>query len=88
MSATLPRNRPGWRKAGLTAVLAATALAGLPGLTGRAEAGVIDAQCAGTFTRTFTPPVTSPPQLVTATSTDSYSTCLAAQPIPAPPPQP
>lgn len=52
MSAIMSRNRAGWRKASLTVVLAATVLACLPGLTGRADAGVIDAQCAGTFTRT------------------------------------
>ena len=41
-----------------------------------AHAGVVDAQCAGTFTRTFTPPIGTTPHTVTASSTDSYSTCL------------
>lgn len=59
-----------------TVLLATGSLAGLPGLTGHAAAGTIDAECAGTFTRTFSPPVTTTPQTVTATSTDSYSTCV------------
>jgi len=56
-------------------LLGATALAWAPGLTGGAAAGVIDAECLGSFTRTFSPPVTVTSQTVTATSTDSYSTC-------------
>jgi hypothetical protein len=59
------------------ALLAAQALAWAPGIAGSAAAAVIDAQCAGSFTRTFSPPVTVTPQTVTATSTDSYSICTA-----------
>jgi hypothetical protein len=58
------------------ALLAAIPLAWLPAAT-HAAAATVDAQCAGTFTRTFTPPVTTTTQTVTATSTDSYTTCLA-----------
>lgn len=58
-------------------LLTAGSLAWLPGLAGRAQASVTDAECAGTFTRTFAPPVTTTTQTVTATSTDSYTTCLA-----------
>lgn len=58
-------------------LLAVVSLAWLPGAAGRAAASVIDAECTGTFTRTFSPPVTTTPQQVTATSTDSYSLCAA-----------
>lgn len=57
-------------------LLTAAALAAAPGFTGSAAAGVIDAECLGSFTRTFSPPVAVTPQTVTATSTDSYSTCV------------
>src|ERR1051326_1564367 len=57
--------------------LAAISLAWLPGAAGPAAASTLDAQCSGTFVRTFSPPVTTTTQTVTATSTDSYSTCLA-----------
>jgi hypothetical protein len=43
----------------------------------RAAAGVIDAQCSGTFTRTFSPALTITPQSMHATGTDSYSICAA-----------
>jgi hypothetical protein len=58
-------------------LLAAAAMAWAPGLTGKATAGVVDAECLGSFIRTFSPPVTVITQTVTATSTDSYSTCAA-----------
>ena len=66
----------------IASVLAALALAiatpaGLPGGIGRAAASTLDAQCLGTFVRTFTPPVTTSTQNVTVVSTDSYSTCVA-----------
>jgi len=49
-------------------LLAAAALAWAPGLTGKAAAGVVDAECLGSFIRTFSPPVTVTTQTVTATS--------------------
>ena len=62
--------------AAATAALLAAAGILLAPATPAAHAGVVDAQCAGTFTRTFTPPVSTTPHTVTATSTDSYNTCL------------
>jgi hypothetical protein len=41
---------------------------------GRNRVARRDDDCAGTFARTFTPPVSTTAQTVTATSTDSYST--------------
>jgi hypothetical protein len=41
-----------------------------------ASAASVDAECLGTFTRTFSPPVTSTPQMVTVTGNFTYSTCL------------
>jgi hypothetical protein len=35
----------------------------------------IDAECLGSFARTFSPPVTSTPNSVTVTGTYDYSTC-------------
>jgi hypothetical protein len=40
-----------------------------------ATATGIDAECLGTFTRTFSPPVTLTPQTVTVTETNTYDTC-------------
>ncbi len=66
-----------WRSLLLTGMLlGAAAVAWAPGLAGHAVAGTIDAECVGSFTRTFSPAVTLTAQLVTATSADSYSTCL------------
>lgn len=41
-----------------------------------ATAVTIDAECLGTFSRTFSPPVTQTPQSITVAETSSYSTCL------------
>lgn len=41
-----------------------------------AAAASIDAHCLGTFTRTFSPPVSQTPQTVTVTETNNYSTCV------------
>ncbi|HSV67518.1 MAG TPA: hypothetical protein VLJ59_16635 [Mycobacteriales bacterium] len=41
-----------------------------------AAAVSIDAECLGTFTRTFSPAVTLTPQTVTVTGTNNYSTCV------------
>jgi hypothetical protein len=82
MSAACTR-RPYRRFACRAAVLLAAAplalmsLMWLPAAAGPAAAATLDAQCLGSFTRTFTPPVTTTTRTVTATSTDSYSTCLA-----------
>lgn len=57
-------------------LLAVVPLAWLPAAAGTASAAALDAQCSGSFIRTFTPPVTTTTQDVTAVSTDSYSTCL------------
>lgn len=57
-------------------LLAVVPLAWLPAAAGTASAAALDAQCSGSFIRTFTPPVTTITQNVTAVSTDSYSTCL------------
>ncbi|GAA2971035.1 hypothetical protein GCM10010483_13920 [Actinokineospora diospyrosa] len=37
---------------------------------------VVDAECLGTFSRVFAPPVSTTPQTVTATATYTYSSCL------------
>jgi hypothetical protein len=61
----------------LTAVvLALASVIWSPGSIQHAAAGVIDAQCAGPFTRTYDPPVTNTPQAVTVTDSASYDTCL------------
>lgn len=66
-----------WRSLLLTGMLlGAASVAWAPGLAGHALAGTVDAQCVGSFTRTFSPAVTLTAQSVTATSADSYSTCL------------
>ncbi|MBM7771896.1 hypothetical protein JOD54_002100 [Actinokineospora baliensis] len=36
----------------------------------------VDAECLGSFSRAFTPPITTTPQTVTATATYTYGTCL------------
>jgi hypothetical protein len=41
-----------------------------------AAAASIDAQCLGSFTRTFAPPITQTPQTITVTETSDYSTCV------------
>ena len=41
-----------------------------------ATATTIDAACAGTFTRTFSPAVTNTSQMVTVTENSTYNTCL------------
>lgn len=74
MSAVILRRlsrRFAWRTAVLLAVLS---LGWLPA-AGHASAAVLDEQCLGSFIRTVTPPVTTTTQDVTATSTDSYTTC-------------
>ena len=66
-----------WRSLLLTGILlGAASVAWAPGLAGHAAAGTIDAECLGSFSRTFSPPVSLTAQTVTATSADSYSTCL------------
>lgn len=76
MSVLAP-SRPGRGSARrAAALLAVILLAWLPA-AGRASAAVLDGQCSGSFTRTFAPPVTITTQEVTATSTDSYTTCAA-----------
>src|SRR5579859_7889754 len=70
-------SRRGLRRLARAALLLTVVpLAWLPAAAGHASAATVDAQCLGTFTRTFTPPVTTTTQNVTATSTDSYSTCV------------
>ena len=66
-----------WQSLLLTGILlGAVSVAWAPGLAGHAAAGTIDAECVGSFSRTFSPPVSITAQSVTATSTDSYNTCL------------
>jgi hypothetical protein len=57
-------------------VLALALVIWSPGSIRHAAAGIIDAHCAGSFTRTFNPPVTNTPQAVTVTDSASYDTCL------------
>ncbi|WP_405640506.1 hypothetical protein [Streptomyces uncialis] len=72
---------PGARRRG--AALAAAAALLLTGVffTGSApsaqaaQAVGIDVECLGTFSRTFSPAVTSTPQTVTSSSTYTYNTC-------------
>ncbi|MEU5693328.1 hypothetical protein [Actinosynnema sp. NPDC020468] len=56
--------------AALLLALAATAFP-----TTTASAAGVDVHCVGTFTRTFSPPVTSTPQPVTVTGAYAYGTC-------------
>jgi hypothetical protein len=66
-----------WRSLLLTGILlGAVSVAWAPGLARPAVAGAIDAECVGSFSRTFSPPVSITARTVTATSTDSYNTCL------------
>lgn len=69
-----PSGQPRWRPAALAAalLLAVTPIAPASAAT----AASIDAECLGTFARTFTPPVTHTPQQVTVTGTYDYTTCL------------
>ena len=41
-----------------------------------AAAASVDAHCLGTFTRTFSPPITQTPQTITVTETSDYNTCV------------
>jgi hypothetical protein len=68
-STTRPRR---WRPT----TLAAAVLLALMFPAPTATAASIDAECLGTFTRTFSPPVTLTPQTVTVTGTNTYSTCI------------
>jgi len=70
MSSTGPRTRPATLGAAL--LLALTTLV-FPAST--ATATSIDAECLGTFARTFAPPVTNTPHAVTVTGTYDYNTC-------------
>lgn len=58
----------------LTAVLLLTLTAVI--VPAPAAAVTIDAQCLGTFSRTFSPPITQTPQSITVAETSSYNTCL------------
>jgi hypothetical protein len=76
MSSTEPR-RSRWRTwrpvtLGAAVLLAVTTLT-VPAST--ATAASIDAECLGSFVRTFSPPVTSTPSTVTVTGTYDYTTC-------------
>lgn len=76
---TQPKSRRSWRLSRWPVMLAAALLLSLtatiyPAPT--ATATGIDVECLGTFARTFSPPVTTTPQTVTATSTYTYNTCV------------
>lgn len=58
------------------AVVLFLALAATVHPTVTASAVSIDAECLGTFMRTFTPPVTLTPQMVAVTGTYQYGTCV------------
>jgi hypothetical protein len=76
---TQPTTSPSRRLSRWPVTLAAALLLALTALTypaATASATSIDAHCVGTFTRTFSPPVTSTPQSVTVTGTFDYTTCL------------
>jgi hypothetical protein len=62
-----------WRPFTQAAALLVLAVVIVP--TSTATAAGIDAGCAGTFTRTFSPAVTLIPRMVTVTETSSYSIC-------------
>lgn len=66
------RFRPGLALAAALLVLGA---ATIPAST--ATAAGVDAACAGTFTRTFSPAITLTPQTIAVTETSSYGACLA-----------
>jgi hypothetical protein len=58
----------------VAALLLAVGLVGVA--ASPASATSIDAQCAGSFSRSFTPPVTATPQSVTVTGTTTYGPCV------------
>jgi hypothetical protein len=63
------------RLAGLAASLVLT-LTAVVIPAGTANATGIDAECLGSFSRTFTPAVTLTPQVVTVTDANDYDTCV------------
>ena len=76
---TQPKSRRSWRFSRWPVMLAAALLLSLTATiypAPPATAASIDAACLGTFSRTFSPPVTNTPQTVTATSTYHYNTCV------------
>ena len=76
---TQPKSRRSWRFSRWPSMLAAALLLSLTATiypAPPATAASIDAECLGTFARTFSPPVTKTPQTVTATSTYDYNTCV------------
>lgn len=82
MPSTDPHTQPkrSWRRSRWPVTLAAAVLLSLtatiyPAMTATATAASIDAHCLGTFTRTFSPPITNTPQTVTVTDHNDYNTC-------------
>jgi hypothetical protein len=76
-STTLPEARQASRGSRRAAMMGATLLLVTLVLPAPTAAAVsIDAECLGTFARTFSPPVTSTPQTVTVTGNYDYSTCV------------
>lgn len=73
--------RRSWRRSRWPLTLAAALVLSLtatiyPASTAPAFAASIDAECLGSFARTFSPPVTLTPQTVTATTAYDYTTCV------------
>jgi hypothetical protein len=69
-----------WRRSRWPITLATALLLSLtatiyPAITATATAASVDAHCLGTFARTFSPPVTNTPQMVTVTGHNDYNTC-------------
>lgn len=73
-----PKSRRFWRLSRGPITLAAALVLALTAMiypASPATAASIDAECHGTFARTFSPPVTPTPQTITVTGTNDYTTC-------------
>jgi hypothetical protein len=68
--------RSGNRRRLITVVLTASLFLASVAFSPAASATGIDAECLGSFSRSFDPPVTLTPQTTTVTGANAYTTCL------------
>ncbi|HKR50431.1 MAG TPA: hypothetical protein VJT72_12815 [Pseudonocardiaceae bacterium] len=76
---TQSKPRRSWRRFRWPLTLAAALVLSLTTMiypASTASAASVDAECLGSFARTFSPPVTLTPQTVTATTAYDYNTCV------------
>lgn len=62
----------------MTTAIAGVVTHGLPASAESSIAGILDLQCGGSLTSTYSPPLTMAPQMITTTTTSIYSPCLSA----------